>query len=148
MDEISFGKFVSKDKLNRILALDIGDKRIGAAFSDPFGIFVSKSELILRENDKKALDTIEKLCVENNVQKIVIGVPYNMDGSFGFQAKKNVEFIEPLKEKFEIVYWDERLTSYQAEEALKLEKVSFSKNKGLVDMRSACIILEDYLGEQ
>ena len=147
MDEISFGKFVSKDKLNRILALDIGDKRIGAAFSDPFGIFVSKSELILRENDKKALDTIEKLCVENNVQKIVIGVPYNMDGSFGFQAKKNVEFIEPLKEKFEIVYWDERLTSYQAEEALKLEKVSFSKNKGLVDMRSACIILEDYLGE-
>ena len=147
MDEISFGKFVSKDKLNRILALDIGDKRIGAAFSDPFGIFVSKSELILRENDKKALDTIEKLCVENNVQKIVIGVPYNMDGSFGFQAKKNVEFIEPLKEKFEIVYWDERLTSYQAEEALKLEKVSFSKNKGLVDMRSACIMLEDYLGE-
>lgn len=139
---------MGKDKLNRILALDIGDKRIGAAFSDPFGIFVSRSELILRENDKKALAAIEKLCIENNVQKIVIGVPYNMDGSFGFQAKKNVEFIEPLKEKFEIVYQDERLTSFQAEEALKNEKVGFSKNKGLVDMRSACIILEDYLGEQ
>jgi len=136
------------DKLNRILALDVGDKRIGAAFSDPFGLFVSKSELILRDNDKDALDKIEKLCIEYNVQKIVVGVPYNMDGSFGFQAKKNVEFIEPLKEKFEIVYWDERLTSFQAEEMLKLEKVKFSKNKGLVDMKSACIILEDYLGEQ
>ena len=79
------------NKLNRILALDIGDKRIGAAFSDPFGLFVSKSELILRENDKKALDLIEKLCIENNVQKILIGVPYNMDGSFGFQAKKNMK---------------------------------------------------------
>ena len=111
------------DKLNRILALDIGDKRIGAAFSDPFGIFVSKSELILRENDKKALEAIEKLCVEYNVQKIVVGVPYNMDGSFGFQAKKNVEFIAPLKEKYEIIYHDERLTSFQAEEALKLQKV-------------------------
>ncbi len=136
------------DKLNRILALDIGDKRIGAAFSDPFGIFVSKSELILRENDKKALEAIEKLCVEYNVQKIVVGVPYNMDGSFGFQAKKNVEFIAPLKEKYEIIYHDERLTSFQAEEALKLQKVKYTKNKGLVDMKSACIILEDYLGEQ
>ncbi|MCX4275265.1 MAG: Holliday junction resolvase RuvX [Candidatus Gastranaerophilales bacterium] len=136
------------NKLNRILALDIGDKRIGAAFSDPFGLFVSKSELILRENDKKALDLIEKLCIENNVQKILIGVPYNMDGSFGFQAKKNVEFIEPLKEKYEIIYRDERLTSFQAEEALKLEGAKYTKNKGLVDMRSACIILEDYLGEQ
>lgn len=136
------------NKLNRILALDIGDKRIGAAFSDPFGLFVSKSELILRENDKKALDLIEKLCIENNVQKILIGVPYNMDGSFGFQAKKNVEFIEPLKEKYEIIYRDERLTSFQAEEALKLEGTKYTKNKGLVDMRSACIILEDYLGEQ
>ena len=136
------------DKLNRILALDIGDKRIGAAFSDPFGLFVSKSELILRDNDKKAIETIEKYCMEYGVQKIVVGVPYNMDGTFGFQAKKNLEFIEPLKEKYEIVYQDERLSSFQAEESLKKENVKFSKNKGLVDMRSACIILEDYLGEQ
>ncbi len=135
------------DKLNRIMALDIGDKRIGAAFSDPFGIFVSKTELILRENDKKALDAIEEYCKIYNVQKIVVGVPYNMDGTFGFQAQKNMDFIEPLKEKYEIIYWDERLTSFQAEEMLKKEKVKFTKNKGLVDMRSAAIILEDYLGD-
>lgn len=135
------------DKLNRIMALDIGDKRIGAAFSDPFGIFVSKTELILRDNDKKALETIEEYCKIYNVQKIVVGVPYNMDGSFGFQAQKNVDFISPLKEKYEIIYRDERLTSFQAEEMLKKEKVKFTKNKGLVDMRSAAIILEDYLGD-
>lgn len=135
------------DKLNRIMALDIGDKRIGVAFSDPFGIFVSKTELILRDNDKKALESIEEYCKTYNVQKILVGVPYNMDGSFGFQAQKNVDFISPLKEKYEIIYWDERLTSFQAEEMLKKEKVKFTKNKGLVDMRSAAIILEDYLGD-
>ncbi len=135
------------DKLNRIMALDIGDKRIGVAFSDPFGIFVSKTELILRDNDKKALETIEEYCRTYNVRKILVGVPYNMDGSFGFQAQKNVDFISPLKEKYEIIYWDERLTSFQAEEMLKKEKVKFTKNKGLVDMRSAAIILEDYLGD-
>ena len=135
------------DKLNRIMALDIGDKRIGVAFSDPFGIFVSKKELILRKDDKKALDEIENYCKSYNVQRIVVGVPYNMDGSFGFQAQKNVDFIAPLKEKYEIVYWDERLTSFEAEEHLKQQKKEYTKNKGLVDMESACIILEDYLGE-
>ena len=71
------------DKLNRIMALDIGDKRVGVALSDPFGIFLSKTELILRQNnDKKALNSIEELCKEYNVQKILVGVPYNMDGYF------------------------------------------------------------------
>ena len=137
------------DKLNRIMALDIGDKRIGAAFSDPLGIFVSKTELILREknNDKKALDIIEEYCKTSNVQKIVVGVPYNMDGTFGFQAQKNLEFIAPLTEKYELIYRDERLTSFDAEEQLKKQKVKYTKNKGIVDMRSAVIILEDHLGE-
>lgn len=135
------------DKLNRIMALDIGDKRVGVALSDPFGIFLSKTEVILRQNnDKKALNSIEELCKEYNVQKILVGVPYNMDGTFGFQAQKNIEFIAPLKEKYELIYRDERLTSFDAEEELKKRKVSYSKNKGLVDMKSAAIILEDYLG--
>lgn len=135
------------DKLNRIMALDIGDKRIGVAFSDPFGLFVSRTALVLRKNDKAAIKEIENYCTEYNVQKILVGVPYNMDGTFGFQAKKNIDFIEPLKEKYEIIYRDERLTSFEAEEALKKENVKYTKNKGIVDTRSACIILEDYLGE-
>lgn len=135
------------DKLNRIMALDIGDKRIGVALSDPFGLFVSQTELVIRKNDKEALDEIEALCKLYSVNKILVGVPYNMDGTFGFQAQKNIDFIEPLKDKHEIIYRDERLTSFQAEEALKQENVKYTKNKGLVDIKSACIILEDYLGE-
>ncbi len=135
------------DKLNRIMALDIGDKRIGVAFSDPFGLFVSKTALVLRKDNASALKEIENYCIEYNVQKILVGVPYNMDGSFGFQAKKNLDFIEPLKGKYEIIYRDERLTSFEAEEDLKKENVKYTKNKGIVDIRSACIILEDYLGE-
>ena len=136
------------DKLNRIIALDLGDKRIGVAFSDPFGLFVSQTALILRNTDKAALDEIENYCKTYNVQKILVGVPYNMDGTLGFQAKKNLDFISPLKGKYEMIYWDERLTSFQAEEILKKQKVKYTKNKGLVDIKSACIILEDYLGEQ
>ncbi len=135
------------DKLNRIMALDIGDKRIGAAFSDPFGLFVSQTALILRNNDKKALDEIEDYCKKYNVVKILVGVPYNMDGTLGFQAQKNLDFISPLKEKYNLIYRDERLTSFQAEELLKKQHVKYTKNKGLVDIKSACIILEDYLGE-
>jgi len=136
------------DKLNRILALDIGDKRIGLALSDPFGLFISQTFLVLRQNDKKALDEIENYCKTYNVQKILVGVPYNMDGSFGFQAKKNTEFIAPLTKKYETIYRDERLTSFEAENELKNKKAKYTKNKGLVDMQSACIILEDYLGEK
>ena len=66
------------DKLNRIIALDIGDKRIGVAFSDPFGLFVSQTALILRNTDKAALDEIENYCKTYNVQKILVGVPYNI----------------------------------------------------------------------
>jgi len=136
------------DKLNRIMALDIGDKRIGVAFSDPFGIFVSETVLVIRKNDNDALKEIEALCNLYSVKKILVGVPYNMDGTFGFQAQKNVDFIAPIKDKYEIIYRDERLTSFQAEEILKKQNVKYTKNKGLVDIKSACIILEDYLGEQ
>ncbi len=135
------------DKLNRIMALDIGDKRIGVALSDPFGLFVSQTELVIRKNDKEALSEIEALCKLYSVNEILIGVPYNMDGTFGFQAQKNVDFIAPLLDKYKIIYRDERLTSFEAEEKLKKENVKYTKNKGLVDIESACIILEDYLGE-
>lgn len=135
------------DKLNRLMALDIGDKRIGVALSDPFGLFVSETFLVQRKVDNVALNEIEDLCKKFAVQKILVGVPYNMDGTFGFQAEKNVNFIAPLKDKYELIYRDERLTSFQAEENLKKKNVKYTRNKGLVDIKSACIILEDYLGE-
>lgn len=132
----------------RILGLDIGDKRIGVAVSDPFGLFASEVGVIYRDNDKKALAEIIQICEKYQVETIVSGLPYNMDGTLGEQAKKTVDFMDRLSDKYSVLYRDERLTSFEAEEILKKEKKKYTKNKGLVDVKSACLILQSYLGEQ
>lgn len=133
------------DKIERILGLDVGTVRIGSAISDPLGIFARELEVIERKNDKFALEKIEKICTEYGVKTIVVGVPYNMDGSIGPQAKNCIDFGNLLKPNFKIEFVDETLTSYEAEELLKKEKVRYTKNKGLVDLKSACLILSEYL---
>ena len=132
----------------RILGLDVGDKRIGVAVSDPFGLFASEVCVIERINDKKALEDIEKYCKMYDIEYIAVGLSYNMDGTKGAQAEKTIKFIENLSNRYEIVYIDERLSSFEAEEILKKEKKKYTKNKGLVDMKAACLILQTYLGEQ
>ena len=132
----------------RVLALDVGDKRIGVAVSDPFFLFATGLKVIIRENDNKALEEIKEICQTYKIKKIVVGLPYNMDGTFGAQAKKTVKFTEKLENDFEIIYRDERLTSFEAEEMLKKENKKYTKNKGLVDIKAACIILQSYIGEQ
>lgn len=132
----------------RVLALDVGDKRIGIAVSDPFFLFATGLKVIIRENDNKALEEIKEICQTYKIKKIVVGLPYNMDGTIGAQAKKTVKFTEKLENDFEIIYRDERLTSFEAEEMLKKENKKYTKNKGLVDIKAACIILQSYIGEQ
>ncbi len=133
---------------DRILGLDIGEKRIGVAISDPFGLFSSALGVILRVTDDMAIEEIKKYCQTYNVKKIVAGLPYNMDGTLGFQAQKTLKFMSKLEKFYEIIYKDERLTSFEAEEILKKEKKKYTKNKGLVDAKAACLILQSYLGEQ
>ena len=132
----------------RVSALDVGDKRIGVAVSDPFFLFATGLKVIIRENDNKALEEIKEICQTYKIKKIVVGLPYNMDGTIGAQAKKTVKFTEKLENDFEIIYRDERLTSFEAEEMLKKENKKYTKNKGLVDIKAACIILQSYIGEQ
>ncbi len=136
----------------RIVALDIGTKRIGVAVCDPMWIVVSKVGLVERKNspkgDQMALDEIKKICDEYNTKTILIGVPYNMDGTLGFQAQNCIDFIKPLEGEYKILYHDERLTSFEAEEMLKKEGKKYTKNKGMVDVLSACIILQDYINEK
>lgn len=71
-----------------------------------------------------------------------------MDGSLGFQAKNCIDFIKPLEGEYEILYHDERLSSFEAEEILKNEGKKYTKDKGMVDVVSACIILQDYIREK
>ncbi|MBR1976719.1 Holliday junction resolvase RuvX [bacterium] len=133
------------DKLERILALDIGTKRIGTAISDPFGIFATELELVLRKNDTQAITDIKKLAEKYMVKKIVVGVPYDTEGNIGPQAQNCIDFAKKLEDNFEIIYIDESMTSYEAEQILRTQKKKYTKNKGLVDLKAAALILTDYL---
>ena len=129
------------------MALDIGTKRIGIALSDYLLMLANGHSYIQREPEDKALETIQKIAKENNVKKIVIGIPLNMDGTKGFQAENCEQFAAKIKD-YEIIFEDERLTSDTAEENLRNKKIDFRKDKGLVDIESACIILEQYLARK
>lgn len=133
--------------MNKIMALDIGTKRIGIALSDFLHIIAAGHSFIPRQPEKEAIETIKKIAVENKVNKIVIGVPINMDGTQGAQAQDCLEFAQNFKNDFEIIFEDERLTSEQAEENLRERRIDFRHNKGLVDIESACIILEQYINK-
>ena len=126
------------------MALDIGTKRIGVALSDFLHITANGYSCVPREPEKDALLRIKEIATKNSVSTIVVGVPINMDGTYGFQAEDCKNFAGKLS-GFDIVFEDERLTSNQAEENLRNRKIDFRKNKSLVDIESACIILEQYL---
>ena len=132
--------------MHKIMALDIGTKRIWIALRDSLQVIATPHSFISREPEVKAIEEITKIAKENRVEKIVIGVPVNMDGSLGFQAQDCINFSQKIL-GFDIIQEDERLTSEEAEERLRSRRVDFKKNKGLVDMESACVILEQYLGK-
>ena len=134
--------------MHKVMGLDIGTKRIGIALSDFLLLTAQPCETISREPEDKAIEKIAQLCAKNNVQKIVAGLPKNMNGTIGEQAQDCEKFANLLKIKIpdiEIVFEDERLTSRQAENILALQGKKYTKNKGLVDLKSACIILQQYL---
>lgn len=126
----------------KVMALDVGTKRIGIALSDYLLMLANGHSYITR--DDKSLEKIYKIAKENNVKKIVIGLPLNMDDTEGNQAKDCRDFASKI-EGYEIIFEDERLTSDTAEQNLREKKIDFRKDKGLVDIESACIILEQYL---
>lgn len=129
----------------KIMALDIGTKRIGVAISDFLHMIANGNSVIDRKPEDKAIEIIKQIAIQNKVKKIVVGIPYNMDGTQGFQAQDCIDFAKNFDADFEVVFEDERLTSDQAEENLRERKINFTKDKGLVDIESACIILEQYL---
>ena len=132
--------------MHKVMALDVGTKRIGVALSDFLQVIAVPHSCIPRQPEAKAIEEIIKIAKENRVEKIVIGVPVNMDGSIGSQAQDCINFSQKIV-GFDIILEDERLTSEEAEERLKERKVNFQKNNGLVDIESACVILEQYLGK-
>ena len=132
--------------MHKIMALDVGTKRIGIAISDYLLVLANGHSYIKRQPENEAIEAIKKIARENNVQKIIVGLPYNMDGTQGRQAEDCKNFASKLKD-YEIVFEDERLTSDTAEENLRMQKIDFRKDKGLVDTESARIILEQHLSK-
>ena len=133
--------------MHKIMALDVGTKRIGIALSDYLQVIAIPHITIPREPEKKAIEQIAQIAKENRVEKVVVGVPINMDGTNGFQAQDCLDFAQKLL-GFDIIFEDERLTSEEAEARLRAKKIDFRKNKGLVDMESAAVILEQYLSRK
>jgi len=130
----------------RIMGLDIGTKRIGVALSDFLHITANGYSCVERVPEEDAVNEIINIAKSNDVKEIVVGVPVNMDGTYGGQAEDCKNFANKIN-GYDIIYEDERLTSDLAEENLRNKKIDFRKNKSLVDIESACIILEQYLSK-
>jgi len=134
--------------MNKIMGLDVGTKRIGVALSDYLLITAQPCEMVPRQPEEKAIGRLKQIAAEWNVKTIVIGLPFNMDGTKGEQAQDCIAFGSLLKNDFVVVYEDERLTSFMAEENLRRRSKPYSKHKELIDIESACIILQEYLNRK
>ena len=134
--------------VERLLGLDVGTKRIGAAIGDDMGIVISGKEAIKRTPEKEAIKRIEQLCVEYGITKIVIGLPLHANGDLGEQAKDCQRFAKLIPEKYQVFFEDERCSSFEAEENLKNRGINFRDRKELVDIESACIILKQYISRK
>lgn len=131
--------------MSKILALDIGDKNIGIAISDDELSFAFPRESI-KGNSAQLLQKIKDIIVQEEVIKIIIGLPLGKDGEETPQAKKIKIFAEKLKQfKIEIVYWDERFSSKSAKNVLISSNLSMKKHKNKIHNIAASFILESYL---
>ncbi|MFQ6033989.1 MAG: Holliday junction resolvase RuvX [Candidatus Bipolaricaulia bacterium] len=132
---------------SRILALDLGERRIGLALSDPEGILASGRGVYRRRNLEEDLGYLERLIGEEGVEEIVLGLPRNMDGSLGEQAERALKFKRLLEERLglPVRLFDERLTSAEAERVLIEADLSRRRRREVRDELAAVLILQGYL---
>lgn len=131
----------------RVMALDVGDKRIGIAISDPLKITAQSLETLNRKKLAKDILYLCELFEKWEVEALVVGLPKNMNGTLGPQAQKVQDFVgDLLKVKdIKVIYIDERLSTVTAEKTLIAGDVSRKKRKTVVDKLAATVILQSYL---
>ena len=129
------------------MGLDIGDKRIGVALSDPQGWMASPSEVVLRESDAAALTKISELIKRHEVERVVVGLPRSMDGSLNQQAIKVQAFAEELSRHITIPmeFWDERLSTVAANRLMLDAGTKKGDKKSKRDAISSALVLQAYL---
>lgn len=135
--------------MERYVAFDIGDKRIGVAVSDPFNTYALPSETYLRKGFKIDVGELAKIVKEKGATKVVCGLPLNFDGSEAEQTVKTRKFIEALSEALDVpvVCEDERFTTIMAHETLIAGGMRREKRKSYVDALAAANILDGYLSK-
>ena len=133
--------------MERILGLDVGEKRIGVAVSDPLGFTAQGVKTIHRESKVKDMKEIEDLLIKYDIKKVVVGMPKNMNGTMGPSSEMVKKVAEKIKNKFniELIYVDERLSTVSAERVLIEGDIRRENRKKVIDMVAATYILQTYL---
>ena len=132
----------------RIVGIDYGDARVGVSVSDPLGITAQGVATVANRVYEKMLDSLVKIINEHSAQKIVVGLPKNMDGTVGERGEVTRAFVCDLKERvggIPVELWDERLTTVQAAGILNVTNTRGKDRKNVIDTVAACIILQSYL---
>lgn len=129
------------------MGLDVGNKTIGVALSDPMFLLANALETIKRKKASVDIERIKDLVEENDVKLIVVGLPKNMNNTIGPQAMRVISFVDLLKKQVdvEIVYEDERMTTIQSEAVLMDMEVRRENRKKYIDKIAATFILQTYL---
>lgn len=137
----------------RIMGLDFGSKTVGVAVSDPLMITAQGIEIIRRESEnklRKTLARIEELIKEYDVDRIVLGLPKNMDNTIGERAEKTLEFKEMVERRtgLPVIMWDERLTTVAAHKAMDAAGIKQNNRDKYVDSIAASFILQGYMDRE
>jgi putative Holliday junction resolvase len=130
----------------RCLGIDLGSSRIGIAISDELGMLAHPLETI--PNDAGFLNRLHQIVLEKGVSGIVVGIPRNMDGSYGPAAEKAKLFFSELKGEFprlRLIAWDERLTTVEAQRLLHAAGRDVKKSRPVIDQVAAQVLLQSYL---
>jgi putative Holliday junction resolvase len=133
--------------IGRILALDLGKKRIGLALSDELGFTAQGLDTLEREGRRDDIEVLRRITVEKNVKLILVGDPLHMSGQQSRQGDYTREFAKELEYKtgLPIRFWDERWTSREAERTLRGSGIAHGERKPAIDKLSAVILLQSYL---
>jgi putative holliday junction resolvase len=131
----------------RILALDVGKRRIGVAISDELGLTAQGLETLQRKNNREDYAALARVAAEKQVSLILVGNPVNMSGREGRQAEWVRQFAEALSARtgLPVKMWDERLTTVEAERVLRQSGISIQKRARAVDRLAAVLLLQSYL---
>jgi len=131
----------------RVMALDVGDKTIGVAVSDALLLTAQSRPTIRRKDLMSDIETLRRLAIENEVHEIVVGQPFHMNGKESPQSQKVARFVDELHKVLDlpVIFWDERLTSFEAEQHLEQMGLNWRQRRLQVDKIAAMIILQNYL---